>query len=278
MNNYLNDYIGRLVKPFESGNLGILAFGNCGNDYGLSCGSYQLTLRWGNCIYFLKSNYPREAEKLYWNNLPDKASHSWPGVAYCSSPAEVKAVWVQCVKRDGEAAFFNKEHDWIRRAYYDPILNNIKAVFNPNSHSRMAQECMWSWAVHRGASGAYIEFTEAVKGKDPQSMPGNQLIDILYDERYRRVPVNRYKKGINPIYSERETLRSYCAVAPLAYPGSASAPVTAQIVHIVKPGDTLWALAVKYLKNGNRWPEIQQLNKITGTIINVGQKLNIPNK
>lgn len=37
------DYIGRLVKQFESGNKGSLALGSCGNDWGISCGSYQLT-------------------------------------------------------------------------------------------------------------------------------------------------------------------------------------------------------------------------------------------
>lgn len=275
----MNDYIGRLVKPFESGNLGSLAFGDCGNDYGLSCGSYQLTLRWGNCIYFLKANFPKEAENLYWNNLQDKASPKWPGYAYCSSPEEVKAVWVQCVRKYGNKVFFDKEHDWIRRAYYDPICHNLKNVFNPNAHTRMAQECMWSWAVHRGAAGAYVEFMAAVNGKDPQYMPGIQLIDLLYDERYKRVTVNRYKKGINPIYSEREVLRPYSTAMPLPYMNTVIIKIKEpEVLHTVKSGDTLWALSTKYLGSGNRWPEITKLNKMNGTMLKIGQKLKIPRK
>lgn len=275
----MNDYIGRLVKPFESGNLGSLAFGDCGNDYGLSCGSYQLTLRWGNCIYFLKANFPKEAENLYWNNLQDKASPKWPGYAYCSSPEEVKAVWVQCVRKYGNKVFFDKEHDWIRRAYYDPICHNLKNVFNPNAHTRMAQECMWSWAVHRGATGAYVEFMAAVNGKDPQYMPGIQLIDLLYDERYKRVTVNRYKKGINPIYSEREVLRPYSTAMPLPYMNTVIIKIKEpEVLHTVKSGDTLWALSTKYLGSGNRWPEITKLNKMNGTMLKIGQKLKIPRK
>lgn len=275
----MNDYIGRLVKPYESGNLGSLAFGNCGNDYGISCGSYQLTLRWGNCIYFLKSNYPKEAESLFWNNLPDKALHLWPGESYCSAPADVKAIWIKCVKKDGEDKFFEKEHDWIRRAYYDPICNNLKNIFNPNAHTRMAQECMWSWAVHRGAAGAYIEFMSAVKGKDIQHMQGNQLIDLLYDERFKRVRVNRYKKKVSPTYSEREALRPYCTAAPLPYMNTKIIEIKKpELTHTVKPGDTLWALANKYLGSGIRWTEIQKLNNINGTTINVGQIIKIPEK
>ena len=48
------DYIGKYVKKYESGNKGSLCLDNCGYDWGLSAGSYQLTLRYGNCIKFLK--------------------------------------------------------------------------------------------------------------------------------------------------------------------------------------------------------------------------------
>ena len=67
----MTDYIGKYVKEFESGSRGSLALDSCGYDWGLSCGSYQLTLRWGNAINFLKKYFPfscnfREDVVKYW--------------------------------------------------------------------------------------------------------------------------------------------------------------------------------------------------------------------
>lgn len=46
--------------------------------------------------------------------------------------------------------------------------------------------------------------------------------------------------------------------------------------YTVKKGDTLWDIAAKYLKNGDRYVEIMSLSKITGTTIHVGQVLTLP--
>lgn len=48
--------------------------------------------------------------------------------------------------------------------------------------------------------------------------------------------------------------------------------------HTVVRGDTLWALAKKYLGSGTRYKEIMQLNGMTSEIIRVGQVLKIPAK
>jgi len=48
-------------------------------------------------------------------------------------------------------------------------------------------------------------------------------------------------------------------------------------VHTVVKGDTLWDIAKKYLGNGNRYPEIKELNNLTSNVIYSGWKLKIPN-
>lgn len=47
-------------------------------------------------------------------------------------------------------------------------------------------------------------------------------------------------------------------------------------VYIVKSGDSLWSVADRLLGDGERWPEIQSLNDLSGTVIHPGQKLKIP--
>jgi nucleoid-associated protein YgaU len=50
-------------------------------------------------------------------------------------------------------------------------------------------------------------------------------------------------------------------------------------VHVLKRGDTLWALAQKYLGNGSRWQEIARLNGIKDSQVRslpVGMQIKIP--
>ena len=48
-------------------------------------------------------------------------------------------------------------------------------------------------------------------------------------------------------------------------------------IHTVVHGDTLWDIAVKYLGNGSRYPEIKALNGLKSNVIYSGMKLKIPN-
>ena len=49
-------------------------------------------------------------------------------------------------------------------------------------------------------------------------------------------------------------------------------------IHTVAHGDTLWAIAKKYLGNGSRYKEIVSLNGLKSNVIYSGMKLKIPNK
>ena len=58
-----------------------------------------------------------------------------------------------------------------------------------------------------------------------------------------------------------------------------SNPAPRVITHVVKQGDTLWALAVKHLGSGSRWTEIQALNGgIDPHKLRIGSTLKIPER
>lgn len=50
------------------------------------------------------------------------------------------------------------------------------------------------------------------------------------------------------------------------------------ITYLRANGDTLWAIAKKYLGNGSRYKEIVSLNGLKSNVIYSGMKLKIPNK
>ena len=234
----MTDYIGALVKRFESGTKGSLALSSCGNDWGLSCGSYQLTLRWGNCIKFLKKYFPKEAEDLYFNSAKgDIATAIYPGADYCTGPDMVKKVWEECYRLVGKERFFTYEHEYIQNVYYETAMKKLNGYFNPNNHSRAMQECIWSWAVHRGSATACNEFRAAciAAGINPQQTAAENLIDIAYDKRYSVFTATRYKKGAGTS-SEREALREYCNASPLPYTGTCAS--TGAMDGVKRPGDT----------------------------------------
>lgn len=213
----MQDYIGKYVKEFESGSRGSLALGSCGNDWGLSCGSYQLTLRWGNCIKFLKKYFQEVAKDLYFNNLGDLKQKEYPGTRYCSTPEDVKKVWKLCYESVGADKFFEYEHQYIQDAYYEPLMKKLVGLFNPNDHSRALQECLWSWSVHKGSSGAYNAMKEISKNCNLQEMSVEKLLNKIYDYRYN---VNKYARFSKENGSERNKLIGIKELQPFTYNGS----------------------------------------------------------
>lgn len=203
------DYIGRHVKQFESGNRGPNCVGSCGNDGGCSYGTYQMVYKYngqpGSAQYFWNQYYASK----YGNQ---------------SSVQDLKTKWLNAVKEEGEDAFFVKEWQYILDNYYKAALLNIRAKgFDPDTYSRAMQECIWSWAVHRGAGGCVSEFAKVLaQFSDPMNVDEVTLLNACYDQRaaelnggaWSSISTGRYGTGSD---SERAKILSLVGQSPIDY-------------------------------------------------------------
>ena len=81
---------------------------------------------------------------------------------------------------------------------------------------------------------------------------------------------------INKDESGRYAIMSPIKVSALSVVGAK--PAETYRIHTVVHGDTLWAIAKKYLGNGSRYKEIVSLNGLKSNVLYSGMKLKIPNK
>lgn len=234
---YNGDYIGSYVKRFESGANGSrngLKGEHCGNDWGRSWGSYSFIHRYGTALKFLKKYYPDLAANLrYDEGAPDIATGTWSSALskYISSPDEVSAVWAKALEKDGDQNFFAKEHQYAADNWYLPMLNGLKAGgtnFNPDAHSRAAQELMWAWAICRGGECAgRIEFPDTGIKDNNISVP--DLLAKAYRVRLARTKTydvsGRYTNSGSPD-SEYTTLLQLGDTKPLTASASSSTSTT----------------------------------------------------
>lgn len=166
------DYLGRISRPFESGNRGPTMVGKdkWANDGGCSCGTYQMTWRSG------------AARKFWtWSGYADKY-----GAA--TDPSTLMTLWKKAAEENPDA-FFEKEHEYIYENFYIIATRDCKSQsnFDPDTHSRAMQECIWSWAIHRGAQSAADDFDKCIKNagiSDPQKADEKTLVKACYDYRY----------------------------------------------------------------------------------------------
>ena len=94
--------------------------------------------------------------------------------------------------------------------------------------------------------------------------------------RWYVVEVSGDRAVINRDESGRYAIMSPVKTSALALAGTK--PADDYRIHTVAHGDTLWAIAKKYLGNGSRYTEIVKLNGLKSSVIYTGQKLKIPQK
>ena len=213
LNNNTNsgtDYIGKYVKVFESGSNGPTTIVQCGNDGGLSYGTYQ--------FIWAYNGEPGSAQR-FWN----KYYASTYGKA--TSYTDLKTKWLKAVA-DDKKTFIDNEWTYVLNGgeYYSQMLDNLEGFFNPNVYSRSMQDCCWSWAVHRGGYQAATEFKKACSTygiSDPQTASESKLLDACYNYRWNNILFNgkkmdRYSPNAGAD-SEFVTMKGKLGLNPIDY-------------------------------------------------------------
>lgn len=172
--------IGDSVKKFESGSSGPLTISGGKGDYGgVSFGTYQFptygktTVTSGNLYNF-------------WNRF---YANQYPGITPGNNQA-FKNAWKDAVNRNPEQ-FAANEWAYIKELHYDPQVRKLSGILNPDTHSRAAQDMVWSAAVQYGPNTNVIK--AALNGRNAQSMSVSDLINTVYD--YKINSVGSYFKG-----------------------------------------------------------------------------------
>lgn len=173
------DYIGKYVKEFESGNAGPTSIGHCGDDGGLSYGTYQFIWAYGG--------EPGSAQRFWAKYYQDKYGKP-------TSYNDLKDKWLRAVA-DDKTSFIDNEWRYVLEGgeYYSQMVNTLKGFFNPNTYSRAMQDCCWSWSVHRGGYSATLEFKKACSAagiSNPQSANEATLLNACYDYRWKNILYN----------------------------------------------------------------------------------------
>lgn len=203
-------YIGKATKMFESGNLGPECVEHCGNDGGLSYGTYQFIWSWGG--------EPASAQ-TFWNKY--YAAKYGKATSY----TDLKNKWLKAVK-DDRTTFIDNEWEYVLNGgeYYSQALKALKGFFDPDTYSEALQHCVWSWAIHRGGYSSAQEFKKACSNAGitkPQSYDETKLLNALYDYRWNNITYNgkkltRYSPN-GGSSSERVAILKLVGKKPLPY-------------------------------------------------------------
>ena len=125
-------------------------------------------------------------------------------------------------------------------------------------------------------STATIKVGDLVTITDSTYYNGKTIPGWVKKLRWYVVEVSGDRAVINKDESGKYAIMSAVKTSALAVAGTATTET--YCIHTVIHGDTLWAIAGKYLGSGSRWKEIVRLNGLKSNVIRSGMKLKIPNK
>ncbi len=121
-----------------------------------------------------------------------------------------------------------------------------------------------------------IKTSELVKITGSKYYGGQSIPSWIKAKNWIVHSVSGDRAVINKSGDGKNAIMSPVKVSNLAVVG-VSAPAETYRVHTVVRGDTLWAIAQKYLGKGSSYTEIVKLNGLKSNVIYSGMKLKIPN-
>jgi len=207
-----DDYVGKYVKKFESGDKGPDMISKGTGDYGgVSYGTYQLAS-------FAKDG--GTAKKGLLTNFWDKYyANKYPGLTVANTPAFQDA-WMKEVNANRDQ-FITNEHTFIADNFYTPSVNKLKTLgFDVDNYDRGVQEAVWSSAVQYGPGKLLTKmFTDSGVNT---SMTPSEFIDKLYGYKINNVGSNfksssqSVRDGITKRYnSERDIVKGLAGQKPI---------------------------------------------------------------
>lgn len=169
--------LGAVSEHFESGGRGVGTVSSGGGDAGgVSYGAHQLSSKSGTMSKFLSS----DEGKPY----ADKLKGLKPG-----SP-EFTAAYKGIAGGDQKDAFNRSQGDFISRTHFEPMAARFQKETGMDiaKAPRGVQEALYSTAVQYGP-GSDVALN-AMKGKDPSKMSGDDFVSTLQDYKAANVGTN----------------------------------------------------------------------------------------
>lgn len=208
---YSGTRIGDSVKSFESGSKGSSTISSGVGDHGgVSFGTYQFPTR-GKSKVASNTNLA-----VFWNKFGYAAKY--PNVTPGNNQP-FKDAWTAAVNAD-PVKFANAEWTFIKPQYYDIQKKKLDGVLNPDTHSRAAQDMVWSTSVQYGP---YTELIRNALGKkDSQNLDAATLVDKV--QTYKHNTIESYfpgssanvRKGVkNRTLEEKKILQAIATQKPL---------------------------------------------------------------